>query len=86
LAFILYRWEIILRESAILGILGITTLGFYIDSSIEALRLDQAMVLIMITALLNVGVDSFSRFFRNKSRLKTKVDRCDKEISATTFP
>jgi len=74
MAFLLYRWEIILRESAILGILGITTLGFYIDSSIEALRLDQAMVLIVITALLNLAVDSISRALRARSRLKTKVD------------
>jgi len=28
LAFLFYRWEIIMRETAILGILGITTLGF----------------------------------------------------------
>ena len=28
LAFLLYRWEVMLRESAILGILGVYTLGF----------------------------------------------------------
>ena len=81
MAFLLYRWEIILRESAILGILGITTLGFYIDSSIEALRLDQAMVLIVITALLNLAVDSISRALRARSRLKTKVDCGDENRS-----
>lgn len=31
LAFLFYRWEVIMRESAILGILGIYTLGHYID-------------------------------------------------------
>ena len=31
--FLFYRWEIILRESAILGILGVYTLGFYVDSA-----------------------------------------------------
>lgn len=74
LAFLFYRWEIILRESAILGILGITTLGFYIDSSIQELYLDKAMVLIVITALLNVLVDAISRRLRAKLRLKAAVD------------
>lgn len=74
LAFLFYRWEIILRESAILGILGIATLGFYIDSSIQELHLDKAMILIVITALLNVVVDSLSRYLRAKLRLRTAVD------------
>ena len=74
LAFLFYRWEIIMRESAILGILGIATLGFYIDSSIQELHFDKAMILIFITALLNVLVDALSRYLRAKLRLKTNVD------------
>lgn len=74
LAFLFYRWEIIMRESAILGILGIATLGFYIDSSIQELHFDKAIILIVITALLNVGVDSLSRYLRAKLRLRTAVD------------
>lgn len=74
LAFLFYRWEIIMRESAILGILGIATLGFYIDSSIQELHFDKAMILIFITALLNVVVDALSRYLRAKLRLKTAVD------------
>lgn len=69
LAFIFYRWEIILRETAILGILGIATLGFYIDSAIQDIRLDRAMVLILITALLNIGIDMLSRTIRHRLRL-----------------
>ncbi len=69
MAFLFYRWEIILRESAILGILGITTLGFYIDSAIQDIRLDRAMVLIIITALLNVCIDTISRHIRSRLRL-----------------
>lgn len=69
LAFLFYRWEIILRETAILGILGIATLGFYIDSAIQDIRLDRAMVLIAITALLNVCIDSFSRYIRSRMKL-----------------
>ncbi len=73
LAFLFYRWEIILRESAILGILGIATLGFYIDSAIQELQLDKAMILILITALLNVAVDALSRHLRAKLQLSTAV-------------
>jgi len=71
LAFLLYRWEIIMRETAILGILGITTLGFYVDSAIQELRFDRAMVLILVTALLNIGVDSLARAIRQHLQLRT---------------
>ncbi|MFT7185997.1 MAG: phosphonate transport system permease protein, partial [Pseudohongiellaceae bacterium] len=69
LAFLFYRWEIIQRETAILGVLGITTLGFYIDSAIQDIRLDRAMVLIAITAALNILVDALSHYMRSKLRL-----------------
>ena len=58
LAYCLYRWEIILRESAIFGILGVTTLGFYVDAAISDLRLDVAIVLILATAALSMSVDA----------------------------
>lgn len=64
LSLLLYRWEVIIRESAILGILGITSLGFYIDSAFEDIRYDRALFLILIAALLNIAVDSFSRKIR----------------------
>jgi len=72
LAFLFYRWEIIMRETAILGILGITTLGFYVEGAIQEIRFDRAMVLIVITALLNIGVDALSRRIRAYLRLKTR--------------
>ncbi|MEE2745762.1 MAG: ABC transporter permease [Pseudomonadota bacterium] len=72
LAFLFYRWEVIIRETAILGILGITTLGFYIDDSFADLRFDRAMVLILITAAINIAVDLTSRKIRAKLNLQTK--------------
>lgn len=60
LAFLFYRWEIIMRETAILGILGVSTLGFYIDSAFAELRFDRALVLIFATALLNIAADQLS--------------------------
>jgi phosphonate transport system permease protein len=70
LAFLLYRWEIIMRETAILGILGITTLGFYIDSAFSELRIDRALLLIAAGVLLNLAVDGISRSLRRRLRLR----------------
>jgi phosphonate transport system permease protein len=71
LAFLFYRWEVIMRETGILGILGIQTLGFYVDSAIAEIRIDRMMYLIGITALLNIAVDAFSRRLRAGLRLTT---------------
>jgi phosphonate transport system permease protein len=73
LAFLFYRWEVIMRETAILGILGIATLGFYVDSALADIRLDRALFLIALTALLNVGIDSLSRTIRQRLRLSRSV-------------
>ncbi|TAA45848.1 PhnE/PtxC family ABC transporter permease [Corallincola spongiicola] len=70
LTFLLYRWEVIMRESAILGILGITTLGFYIDSAFEDIRFDRAALLIIVSALLNITIDSLSRRARAYAGLR----------------
>ena len=70
LAYVLYRWEIILRESAIFGILGVTTLGFYVDGAISELRLDVAVVLILATAALSMAVDALSRALRRALRIE----------------
>ncbi len=72
LSYLLYRWEIILRESAILGILGIHTLGFYIDSSFAEFRFDRAMVLITFAALLNIAVDRLALVLRRRLHKKTE--------------
>ncbi len=69
LAYLLYRWELILRESAIFGILGVATLGFYVDAAISELRLDVAALLIAATALLTMLVDALSRALRRSLRL-----------------
>ncbi len=68
LAFLLYRWEVIIRESAILGILGVATIGFYIDSAFAEIRLDRALLLILLSALLNIAVDAFSCRLRARLR------------------
>ena len=84
LAYCLYRWEIILRESAIFGILGVTTLGFYVDGAISELRLDVAMVLIFATAALSMTVDALSRGLRRALRIQMLPVRLASGASAST--
>ena len=76
LAFLFYRWEVIMRETAILGILGIATLGFFIDSALADIRLDRAVLLILITVLLNLGIDALSRTIRARLRINTQLAPC----------
>ncbi len=68
LAYLFYRWEVIMRETAVFGMLGVATLGFYIDSAFADLRVDRAMVLIFATALLNIGIDQLSSRLRTLAR------------------
>jgi phosphonate transport system permease protein len=73
LAFLFYRWEVIMRETAILGILGIATLGFYVDSALADIRLDRAVFLIAVMVIFNVAVDILSRHIRNRLRLSARI-------------
>jgi phosphonate transport system permease protein len=73
LAFALYRFEVIMRETAILGMLGIATLGFFVDSAFADIRFDRAVVLIAVTALLNIAADTLSRRLRAGLRLRTSI-------------
>lgn len=74
LAFTLYRFEIIVRETALLGILGIPTLGFYIDSAFGEFRFDRAMVLLLVTAGLNMSVDALARHLRHRLHLSSQPE------------
>lgn len=69
LTFLLYRWEIIFRESAVIGLLGIPTLGFFIDSAFENIRMDVAVGLMILTALANIFLETLTRKMRSWSRL-----------------
>ncbi|PTL92801.1 ABC transporter permease [Halomonas litopenaei] len=64
LALVYYRAEVILRESALLGMLGVATLGDNIDDAFQTLMFDVAFALLVITALLNIAVDALARRLR----------------------
>ena len=71
LALVLYRYEIIVREGAIVGILGVRTLGFHIDAALDDQRLDAALVLLLATAALSLAIDAGSRALRRRLRIET---------------
>lgn len=73
LAILFYRGEVIVRETAILGILGIHTLGFFVDSAMQEIRFDTALVLILCAAGINLIIDSGSRRLRRKLQLSDRV-------------
>ena len=66
----LYRWELILRESAIFGILAIKTLGYDVDAAVSELRIDTAALLLVGVAVLSMSVDAFSRNLRRRLRIE----------------
>ncbi len=69
------RWEIILRESAIFGILGVRTLGYYVDAAISELRLDTALILLLSVAAVSISADALSRGLRHRPRIDTLPTR-----------
>jgi phosphonate transport system permease protein len=69
LAYAFYRWEIILRESAIVGILGVRTLGYYVDGAVAEIRIDRALALIAVTVLATFAVDAIAGALRRRFRL-----------------
>lgn len=85
LAYLLYRWEIIVRESAIFGILGVGTLGFHIDGAISELRFDVAVVLIAATVVLSAVIDAISRLIRRALKISTLPTRLAEAAGAQTL-
>ncbi|NWO56278.1 PhnE/PtxC family ABC transporter permease [Chromohalobacter israelensis] len=76
LALLFYRAETIIRETALLGMLGIATLGFHIDSSFAYLMFDQAFFLLLVTAGLNIAVDAIARRYRPRET----SSHCDRRV------
>ncbi len=71
LALLLYRWEIIVRDGAIFGLIRVATLGFHVDAAIQELRVDRAVILLLAMGGLTLGIDTVSRALRSGLRLFT---------------
>ena len=61
MGLLFYRFEVIIRETAILGMIGVMTLGFYVDSNFSEIRFSSALLLLTFTAALNIIVDYLAR-------------------------
>ncbi|WOI58262.1 ABC transporter permease [Palleronia sp. LCG004] len=88
LALCLYRWEIILRETAVMGLLGVMTLGFFVDAAVAELRMDRVLVLLVAVGLLTSAVDGLSRGLRRRigrSALRAGADGADRALTAEPF-
>ncbi len=70
MALVLYRYEIIVRESAIMGILGVKTLGFYADAAFYDFEFDGFVVVLVATAALSMAIDATSRSVRRRLRIE----------------
>ncbi len=82
----LYRWEIILGESAIFGILGVRTIGYYVDAAISELRLDTALILLLSVAAVSISADVLSRGLRHRLRIDALPTRLSANRTLSTAP
>lgn len=65
LLYFFYRWESCIRESVVLGMLGVATLGYYIQTDARArLRYDEMMLYLMLGAVLVIAGDLVSALVR----------------------
>jgi phosphonate transport system permease protein len=64
LLFFLYRWETCVREATVLGMLGISSLGFWIQDARARNFYDEMFLLIVIGGLLVIGGDLISALAR----------------------
>lgn len=69
LLFFFYRWETCVREATILGMLGLSSLGFYIKISSNALRYDQMLFYVLLGAAVIVIGDVCSDVLRRRLRV-----------------
>jgi phosphonate transport system permease protein len=69
LLFFFYRWETCVREATILGMLGISSLGYHISISRNFLRYDQMLFYVLLGAAVIILGDVLSDVLRRRLRL-----------------
>ncbi len=68
LLYFFYRWETCVREATVLGMLGISSLGFWIADSRARNRYDELVFFILAGVLLVLAGDFLSAVFRRLVR------------------
>ncbi|MDB4419199.1 ABC transporter permease subunit [bacterium] len=66
--FFFYRWESCVREATVLGMLGISSLGYYISLRQAFLRYDQILFFALLGAAAVIAGDILSDVLRKKLR------------------
>ncbi|MCB9833926.1 MAG: hypothetical protein H6807_15800 [Planctomycetes bacterium] len=68
LVYFFYRWETCVRETAILGVLAIRSIGFHIDHAFAQFQYDRAIVFILMNSLIVIGGDLVGTAVRRRIR------------------
>ena len=68
LLYFFYRWETCVREATVLGLLGIVSLGYWIDDARARQRLDEMLLLVVLGAALVILGDLVSAVARSVVR------------------
>jgi phosphonate transport system permease protein len=63
---LLYRFDVNVRSSLVLGLVGAGGIGFLINQSIKLFRFDQIVTHIIVVVVVVVIVDQFSAYVRRK--------------------
>lgn len=66
IGLLLYRLDVNVRSSLVLGLVGAGGIGFLINQSIQLFRFDQMITQILIVLVLVVAVDQVSAFVRKR--------------------
>ncbi|WP_246633147.1 PhnE/PtxC family ABC transporter permease [Pseudonocardia nigra] len=63
---LLYRFDVNVRSSLVLGLVGAGGIGFLINQSIKLFRFDQMLTHILVVLVLIVAVDQLSAAVRRR--------------------
>ena len=66
--YFFYRWETCIRDATVLGLLGISSLGFLIDEARARDNYDEWLFFILLSACIVIIGDFASEIVRNKLR------------------
>jgi phosphonate transport system permease protein len=69
LLFFFYRWETCVREATILGMLGISSLGYHISIARNFLNYDQMLFFVLLGAAVIILGDVVSDVLRRRLRI-----------------
>ena len=66
IGLLLYRFDVNVRASLVLGLVGAGGIGFLINESIKLFRFDQMLTYILVVLVLVVAVDNLSAWVRRR--------------------